>query len=516
MTDLEAPSFWDLVGESFDETVQNHVREATQWRPCAACIAAGGYDRDRWQRTKPDGSPAKDSGWPLEGHSHGRPEQIPPDTDWRMLVIRAGRGFGKTRSYNEWLIERRLKYPGTYGALAMPTLKELRGIAFDGESGLVACLTNRGLREGVDYRYNRTLFEITLLGKNGAKDSKIQGFSSEAPEVGRGFQSHDLVVDEPGTFRDQHLPRDQQLYQNLKLGHRLPMPDGSPNREFIAGTPRRRPFVRELLAKVEALVLRGLGVLVTGSTRDNAGNLAGSFLEEILSLEGTQLGLQEIEGMLLGDVEGALWKQASIEAGRVAPALGFTETLQRRIISVDPAAGEAPTSDEVGIIGVGAKNRHAYVLGDWTTRGMPDVWADRVVDAAVAVGAHAVVVEQNLVGSWFTKTIKQAFEKRKLRCPIVPVRAGKGQTKEVRAEPIALLYSGDEPRVHHVGRFDRLEDEMTTWVPGESKRSPNRIDALAWGVTDLLLDAKGPASVAAAPGDQDWPDDLPTRITFAR
>lgn len=421
-----------------------------------------------------------------------------------MWMIRAGRGFGKTRSYCEWLIERRLEYPRTYGAIGMPTLKELRGVAFDGESGLVACLHGRGMHEGVDYSYNRTLHLVTLANK-----SIIQGFSSEAPESGRGFQSHDLVIDEPGTFRDQHLPKDQQLYTNLKFGQRLPMPDGSPNREMVTGTPRRRAFVRELIAKVTELGERGLGVLTTGSTYDNAANLSESFLDEILAHSGTTLGEQEIEGKLLDDVEGALWRQAVIETARVDE---LPRTPNITVVAVDPAASEAPTADEVGIITVARCGRDAYVIADDSTRGLPDVWAHRVIDACEEAGTRTVVVEMNLVGGWMQKTIENVARERGMRLTFEGVRAGKGQTKEVRAEPVSGLYSGVSPRVHHVGdQLTKLEDEMTSWVPGQTRRSPNRIDALVWGVWFLLLRPAGDSSVAPSPGDPEW-GDLPTTL----
>ena len=256
------------------------------------------------------------------------------------------------------------------------------------------------------------------------------GFSSEAP--GRPWLPVTTLSSTNRARSRPASPRDQQLYQNLKLGHRLPMPDGSPNREFIAGTPRRRPFVRELLAKVEALVLRGLGVLVTGSTRDNAGNLA--------RLVPRRSFPSKAHSSASGDRRHAprRRRRCTVEAGldRGGPCRSGTRVhgdtaaphhLRR------PAAGEAPTSDEVGIIGVGAKNRRAYVLGDWTTRGMPDVWADRVVDAAVAVGAARSLSSRTWSGHGSRR--RSSRRSRNGSCVARSSRSAQGRARRKRSAP---------------------------------------------------------------------------------
>ena len=430
----------------------------------------------------------------MPGHSHGRPNQIEPAGDWGLWLIQAGRGFGKTRTGAEWMVERRIKYPRTIGHVAMPSLLDLRTIAFDGSSGLTSVLDRIGYVEDRDYAYNKTLNLIEF-----ASGSLIRGFASEAPKRARGPQCHDMWVDEPGTFADDRFREEDQLYPNLKFGHRLQLPDGSPVRELVTGTPKRTKLVREIIARARIGELTGRAVWVRGSTGDNRSNLDPTFYADLMDrYAGTALGAQELAGDMLDDVEGALWTMEVIDRGRVMepPAMA------RRVVAVDPAASESPTGDAVGIIGAGAVNGHGFVLGDWTTRGLPETWGANVVAAVRAIDANAVVLETNFVGGWISRVLREVLDKADLkRIPVVGVHAGKGQTKSVRAEPVSMLYSGERPRVHHVGSMPLLEDEMTTWVPGQTKRSPNRIDALVWAMHDLLLDDPGPAAVVPPPAE---------------
>lgn len=472
-------SVWDRAADLFVAPLRAVVGSPSSWRPCAECEAAGGWTGEAW---------------PVPGHSHGRPNQIAPAGDWSLWLIQAGRGFGKTRTGAEWMVERRLRYPGTIGHVAMPSLLDLRTIAFDGSSGITSVFRARGMDEDRDYAYNRTLNIVELT--NG---SLIRGFASEAPARARGPQCHDLWVDEPGTFADSRFREEDQLYPNLKFGHRLRLPDESPIRELVTGTPKRTKLVRELIARARTGMQTGRAVWVRGATGDNRSNLDPTFYADLMErYAGTALGAQELAGDMLDDVEGALWTLGAIDRSRVPAA----PELLRRVVAVDPAASESPTGDAVGIIGAGARNGHGYVLGDWTMRGLPETWGANVVAAVRAIDAHAVVLETNFVGTWITTVLRRVLDDADLaRVPIVGVHAGKGQTKSVRAEPVSLLYAGETPRVHHVGSMPLLEDEMTTWVPGQTKRSPNRIDALVWAMHDLLLNDPGPAAAVPSPAE---------------
>ena len=342
--------------------------------------------------------------------------------------------------------------PGSRWAIVAPTFGDGRDTCVEGESGLQAVLNRYGAIRG----YNRTQGQIRLRNQ-----SIIQIFSGEEPERLRGPQHHGAWVDELAAFR--YL---REAWDQLQFGLRL----GDHPQVIVSTTPKPRPLIKELLARSDGSV-----VCTRGSTFDNAKNLAPTALAEFLArYEGTRLGRQELYGEVLEDVEGALWTLASIEACRVDEA----RDIVRRVISVDPAVTNTSNSDETGIV-VGSRDRagHGYVEADLSMRGTPLEWATRVVAAFDEYECDNVIVEVNQGGDMVTQTLRTV----RSHLPIREIRASKG--KRLRAEPISSLY--EQGRIHHVGVLADLESQMTTWTPDDVK-SPDRLDALVHGLTDLM------------------------------
>lgn len=385
-------------------------------------------------------------------HQLARPNQLPPDGDWVIWMIRAGRGFGKTRIGAETLAKWAVRNPNTRWAVVAPTFGDARDTCVEGESGILNIIHRYGMlkpRNG----WNRSTGEMRLL--NG---SRIKCFSGDEPDRLRGSQHHGAWVDEYAAFR---YP---DAFDQLQFGLRL----GQHPRTIITTTPRPKPFIRSILNRKDGSV-----VITNGSTFDNSDNLAPSALAELLArYDGTRLGRQELYGELLEDVEGALWTLQLIEQHRLKEA----PQLVRTVVAVDPSVTD--TGDETGIVVAGRdSHQKGYVLADYSIRGTPDQWARRVIEAYDQHEADSIVVEVNQGG----QMIGQVLRTIRPNLPIREVRATKG--KQVRAEPISALY--EQGRIHHVGVFEELEEQLTTWTP-DAPKSPDRLDALVWAFTELI------------------------------
>jgi len=222
-----------------------------------------------------------------------------------------------------------------------------------------------------------------------------------------------------------------------------------------------------------------------GSTFDNAGNLARPFLKQIEErYGGTRLGRQELEGEILGDIPGALWTRGNIDDNRLREV---PEDLERVIVAVDPAASSEEGADENGIVVVGLARdadgyARGYVLEDGSLRGTPEEWANKAVNLYRKWQADKVVAEKNNGGEMVESVLKTVDRS----LPVKLVHATSG--KIVRAEPISALY--EQGRVHHVGRFDELEDQMCLFsvdnIRNSSTGSPDRVDALVWGLSEIF------------------------------
>ena len=376
---------------------------------------------------------------------HARAAQHEPPGDWRYWLIQAGRGFGKTRTGAEMTRQwaKHYRFVNLIGA----TADDARDIMIEGESGILAICPRQ---------------ERPTYVKNAARLDWPSGcrsliFTADRPNRLRGKQHEKLWADELAAWRYD------EAWDQALLGLRL----GDNPQAIITTTPRPTKIIRDLRSDPHTIV-------TGGSTYENRANLAPAFLDKIIRrYEGTRLGRQEILAELLEDVPGALWNLTMLDALRVAQA----SSLVRVVVGVDPSV--TSTGDEAGIVVAGlGTNGHGYVLADDSLQGSPNTWGSTAVKAYHAYQADRVVAEVNNGGEMVGLTIATVDP----RVSYKAVHASRG--KRTRAEPVAALY--EQGRVHHVGAFSKLEDEMCHWTPEDSV-SPNRMDALVWVLTELML-----------------------------
>jgi len=384
---------------------------------------------------------------------NARPQQLPPEGDWRIWLILSGRGWGKTFTGAGWIIEKAMSQPGIECAVVAPTFTDVRRTCVEGPSGIIKSLPSGALEQ-----YNRSNGQITLT--NG---SKIHMVSADEPDRARGLNLSYAWLDEFAAWRYEETWT-AGLAPALRIGN---------PQTIITTTPRPTKLLREFMSRTDGSV-----VVTRGSTFDNAANLSQAALEELKSrYEGTRLGRQELYGELLLDTPGSLWRLSDIDETRVDEA----PELVRIVVAIDPAVTSGEESDETGIVvvGKGADGR-GYVLADRSCRDTPSGWAHRAVQAFHDFNADRIVAEKNQGGDMVEATIRSVLP----TAPYKGITAKQG--KRLRAEPIAALY--EQGRISHVGAFDLLEDQMTTWLP-DSGLSPDRLDALVHGLTELGLAA---------------------------
>ena len=385
-----------------------------------------------------------------------RPAQItPPNDDWNIWLILAGRGWGKTRTGAADALLYALRTPESQVAVVTPTFGDLKRTAFEGPSGILKSLPPECVMSGRGRGYNASGASIRLY--NG---SQIMGFSATEPDRLRGPQFHRAWCDELAAWR--YPDTFDQLMFALRLGK-------SP-KCVITTTPRPTPMIRNLMQRDDVKI-------TTGSTFENAENLAESTLRMLRDkYEGTQLGRQELYAEVIDQMEGALWKPSMIEEQRLKP--DEERELTRIIVAVDPAVTNNDDSDETGIVIVGkdAQNRF-YVLEDISGNYSADAWGRAAIRAFYEWQADQIVAEVNNGGDLVEKLIRSIDGTINYRA----VHATRG--KLVRAEPIAALY--EQRRVHHMGIFPELESQMCTYTGERLKPSPDRLDALVWGLAEL-------------------------------
>lgn len=383
------------------------------------------------------------------------------------LVV-GGRGSGKTRLGAEWVHAMARGLPpfteenNAYGQIALvgETFADVREVMVEGPSGILT--VSREVRPRFEPSRKRLLWEST--------GAVAQMFSSEDPESLRGPQFGAAWCDELAKWKNAEATWDM-----LQFGLRL----GKPPRLLVTTTPKPVPLVKRLMADpaVTKTHMR---------TDENAENLAARFLETVRErYGGTRLGRQELDGELIEDREDALWTREAIEAAalRQAQDEGEASGLTRIVVAVDPPASARKTSDACGIVAAGLDGEgRAVVLADATLRAAsPQGWATRAVGLYHSLKADCIVAEVNQGGDMVTAVIRAVDA----GVPVKPVRARRG--KWLRAEPVAALYA--QGRVRHAGRFPELEDEMCDFGPGglSGGRSPDRVDALVWAVSELML-----------------------------
>lgn len=381
-----------------------------------------------------------------------RPSQLPPDGDWSVWLILAGRGFGKTRTGAEWVNAMAAAHPGARFALLAPTFNDALSVMLEGESGLMA-VAAAGNRP--EWRAMRR----ELHWPNGAKASV---FSAVDPDSLRGPQFHFAWCDEIAAW-----PRPADSWSNLRMGLRL----GERPQVVVTTTPRPLPFLRKLQEGRDVVVTRG-------STFDNRANLPAAYLTDVqASYAGTALGRQELMGEMLDAREGALWSLDGLDRCRV----NEVPELVRVVVGVDPPAG--PGGCGIVVAGLDADGV-GYVLADASIENAaPETWAQAVATAHARYEADRVVAEVNNGGDMVAATLRAAD----LSLPIKQVRASRG--KSARAEPVSALYGTG--RVRHLGSFPVLEDQMCGLMLGGGYagpgQSPDHADALVWALTELML-----------------------------
>lgn len=382
-----------------------------------------------------------------------RPEQLAPPGAWDIWLALAGRGWGKSRTGAEWCIEQAVMHPGTRGALVAPTAADARDVMTEGESGVMACALP-GL-----CTYEPSKRRITFV--NG---SLLTLYSADEPDRLRGPQHHFAWCDELAAWR-----RLQEMWDMMQMGMRL----GDHPRICITTTPRPLPLIKKLVKDPRVVIVRG-------TTFENLDNLAPSFREAVLDrYEGTTLGRQELYADILDDLPGALVARAVVDRNRVDAA----PELSRTVIGLDPAG--TGTGDLAGIVAAGQADGHVYILADRSEKLSARATAQRAWSLYEQYDADALVYETNLGKDWLTEVLKTVWAERRgkgVPAPLRPVTAVKG--KQLRAQPVAMRY--EQGRVHHVGGLPELEDELCAWIPEESPKSPDRLDAMVHAVTDLV------------------------------
>ena len=380
-----------------------------------------------------------------------RPTQKAPPGDWRIWLIMAGRGWGKTRCGAEWIREQVESGKARRIALVGRTSADVRDVMAEGPSGLVA-VASPGMKPTYEPSKRR------LIWPNGAVATM---FSADEPNLLRGPQFDLGWCDELAAWKYT------ESFDQLMFGLRL----GTDPRCIVTTTPRPVPVIRELMASKNVIITKG-------STYENKSNLAPQFFEEIVKrYEGTALGRQELYAEVIDEMPGALWSREVLETCR--PRFKPPEMV-RTVVAVDPSV--EGTRNETGIVVCAqGEDGHGYVLADRSIMGSPDKWAKKVVRTFHEFKADRIVAEVNQGGEMVERVIRTIDP----NVPYKKVRAAKG--KIARAEPIAAFY--EQGRVFHMEHFGKLEDQMCSYVPGETK-SPDRLDALVWGLSEIMLNRK--------------------------
>lgn len=380
-----------------------------------------------------------------------RPKQLTPAGDWYVWVILAGRGWGKSRTGAEQV---RAWQEQGYGRFALvgQTPAEVRDVMVEGESGILAISPPDKMP-----KYEPSKRKLTW--PNGATAT---AYSAENPDLLRGPQHDKGWFDELAKSR---YP--QETWDNLMLGLR----GGDNPQVVVTTTPKPIKTLKEIIEDDKTVTTKG-------TTYENKANLAGLFIDKIVrKYEGTRLGRQELYAEMLDDNPDALWQRKDIEDGRTSKH----PELKSVVVAIDPQATNQETSSETGIIvaGKGIDDK-GYVLEDISIKDTPEAWARNAVTGYYKHNADRIVGEVNNGGDMVEYTVKTIDR----NVPFKKVHASRG--KQLRAEPISALY--EQGRVHHVGMFAELEDQMCEWVPGD--KSPDRLDALVWALTELMVDTK--------------------------
>lgn len=433
--------------------------------------AADIFDPPKWDVTNRD---------PLEPH------QIPPPgvpgKDWQLWLLEAGRGAGKTEACARHYCKAMHENPGWRGRIIAPTFGDAVEACVRGPSGILAMDPEATFHPSADGG--------SKVRWPGGSEALVLGMHAPA-DVDRlraGGNRHIDWWEEVAAITQLQDAWDQAAF-GLRLGH---------HPYSIGSTTPRSTKAYKALRKMEGVILR------KASLFDNAKHLPASFIARMKKkYEGTRLGQQELMGNLLEDIAGALWRRTVIEASYV-PGIEKPSDLGIEmayiVVAVDPAATSSEAADDTGIVVTGlGVDGFGYVLEDCTCHADPDGWGHEAIKAYEKWEADIIVGEVNHGGEMVEHVISTIDP----YVPFEPVRASRG--KAIRAQPISSLYGnpdeGREGIIKHVGGFPDLEDQMCTWVPGESDDSPDNMDAMVWGFTKIFLED---VEVEETIEDEEW------------
>lgn len=391
--------------------------------------------------------------WQVFAHAH----QLPPAEDWATWLLMGGRGAGKTRAGAEW-VRAKVSGEGWAGptarniALVGQTYADVREVMIEGISGLLAVHP-----PGQKPQWNPSRRRLEW-----ASGAVARAFSSEDPEALRGPQFDAAWCDEAGKWSNA-----METFDMLQFGLRL----GTKPQQLVTTTPKSTPLLKLLLQDKRTVVTKA-------STKANAAFLAEAFLQQMAErYGGTRLGRQELDGELIEDREDALFARKWFEAGR----LRQVPELKRIVVAIDPPATSGKSADACGIIAAGiSETADLFVLRDRSAQGLrPAAWAEHAIKLYHELEADCLLAEVNQGG----EMVREVIESVDASVPVKSVHATR--SKRRRAEPVALLY--EQGRVHHCGVFPELEDELADFGAGglSNGKSPDRLDALVWAITEL-------------------------------
>ncbi len=395
--------------------------------------------------------------WETDWPYWARDKQLPPPGDWRTWLLLAGRGFGKTRSGAE-AVRAAVAAGRKRIALVAPTAADVRDVMVEGESGILS----------IGLPSERPRYEPSKRRLTWPDGAVATTYSADEPERLRGPQHDFAWCDEIASWR---YP---EAWDMLMFGLRL----GADPRVVVTTTPKPIKIIRELITDPTTVITRG-------SSYENRANLADAFFAQIVrKYEGTRLGRQELNAEILDDVPGALWSRALLEETRW-PVHKPVPDLIRIAVAIDPAASSGEEADETGIVVAGKDaDGHGYVLADQSGRYPPTDWARTAIGLYRQYKADRIVAEVNNGGDMVEATIRMVDP----NISYMKVHASRG--KVIRAEPVAALY--EQRRIHHVGAFPTLEDQQCAFTTDFDRKaagfSPDRVDALVWALSDLLVE----------------------------
>jgi phage terminase large subunit-like protein len=396
-----------------------------------------------------------------------RPDQtIPMPNSATTILLMGGRGSGKTRNACEWVREKARTMPGSRGLLTSRTAADARDVMVNGESGLLA----------IHPPSEMPLYEPSKRLLTWPNGTIAQLYSSETPDSLRGPQGHWGVAEELATWYT--IPDDSGLtaWDNLQIAVRL----GDLPQILVASTPKRTAIMRELFTRAanDPRVM-----MLHSTTRENMGNLSEVYIETIYrKYKGTALEAQELDGLLMEEVQGALWSSEVLDRTRVED---LPRDVDSFVVAVDPSVSENK-GDLAGITLVGstserlAMDRSIYVVEDASLQGTPKEWVEKAVTLAQQYDAD-IVIEKNQGGRLLTDAIHQVDHRMKVH----PIQAR--ASKQLRAEPVVLSFQRGQS--HLVGEIPMLEAELLSWVPDLKMKSPDRLDSMVYGVSYFLTDA---------------------------